>query len=718
MRKSLTRKWIACILAILLLFGGMVPVSAAEEEIAADESSQVLQAADAADPISDTTSEAEEGENAVSSPEYTADADVTEVEETVSSAEESDEGETDGNVLPAEVSEEEDASAQEVSGEDAASVSVEDADEISTEQICVEDAGEDDLATDEMQEEEGSSGVCINPLYADVVSEEDLLPLQEEDDEVSLASVSYETSLDTLAGTLRNKMVNRANSIQLFYQTTGSVTGDTVSELITEAMTHTGNGREGDSLLWGYAGYFFNISSTRSGSTRYYEISLAITYYTTASQENALTEKVDQVLAQLEAKSAWKEGTYSRVKLIYQYICSHVSYDTSMASDLVYTPYAAMVKGKAVCQGYALLFYRMCLEEGIDCRLVYSTDHGWNLVDIDGLYYYADTTWDAGVSNWKFFLQGYVTWEKENASHKPTANCRERLGSYYTKRQKNAYSHTHQWKLSSSADGQLTYTCTICGQVNTYTAGAISLETAEITVLDSDLVYNGSKQRPDLKVQMDGQTLKMGSDYIAVYTSNLNAGTGKVTVYGINIYGGTAMATFTIAPKEISTCSVSPKTATYTGKAVSTSAVVKDAQTVLAAGTSYQTACYSNVNVGKGKIRIYGQGNYTGYITKSFTIRPKASTLYKPTARSKGFRAVWKKISKQVTGYQLQYSLKKNFSSGVKTVTMKGTATHSKTIKGLKAKKIYYVRVRTYSIVSGKKYYSAWSTVRAVKTKA
>ena len=70
-------------------------------------------------------------------------------------------------------------------------------------------------------------------------------------------------------------------------------------------------------------------------------------------------------------------------------------------------------------------------------------------------------------------------------------------------------------------------------------------------------------------------------------------------------------------------------------------------------------------------------------------------------------KVTWKKNS-AVSGYQIQYSTSKKFTSA-KTVTVKGYKTTSKTIKSLKAKKTYYVRVRTYKTVNGKKVYSDWS---------
>ena len=100
----------------------------------------------------------------------------------------------------------------------------------------------------------------------------------------------------------------------------------------------------------------------------------------------------------------------------------------------------------------------------------------------------------------------------------------------------------------------------------------------------------------------------------------------------------------------------------------------------------------------------------------SFKINPKATSLSKLTAATKSLKVKWKKQSTQVTGYEIQYSTSKKFTSA-KKVTVKKYKTTSTTIKKLKAKKTYYVRIRTYKTVSGKKYYSAWSKALKKKTK-
>lgn len=82
-----------------------------------------------------------------------------------------------------------------------------------------------------------------------------------------------------------------------------------------------------------------------------------------------------------------------------------------------------------------------------------------------------------------------------------------------------------------------------------------------------------------------------------------------------------------------------------------------------------------------------------------YTIQPIRPTISKATPAKKAAKVTWKKFSKAnqktITGFIVEYSLKKNFSSGVKTKYAKKTAS-SLTIKGLKSKKTYYVRVYSY----------------------
>ena len=138
-------------------------------------------------------------------------------------------------------------------------------------------------------------------------------------------------------------------------------------------------------------------------------------------------------------------------------------------------------------------------------------------------------------------------------------------------------------------------------------------------------------------------------------------------------------------------------------------------------GTDYTVTYKNNKDVGTATAVVSGKGNYTGTMSKTFTIIPKGTSIAKVKAAKKSFTVKWKKqaanMSKsKITGYQVRYSTKSSMS-GSKIVTVKGYASTSKKIKKLKAKKKYYVQVRTFKKVGAKYFYSGWSAKKKVKTK-
>ena len=97
-----------------------------------------------------------------------------------------------------------------------------------------------------------------------------------------------------------------------------------------------------------------------------------------------------------------------------------------------------------------------------------------------------------------------------------------------------------------------------------------------------------------------------------------------------------------------------------------------------------------------------------------------AVRIVKPQAAGKAAVVRWKKagskIIKKIGGIEIQYSQDKSFSTGVKVKTAKKSAL-SKKITGLKQKKNYYFRIRTYKMVKGVKHVSKWSAIKTVKVK-
>ena len=162
---------------------------------------------------------------------------------------------------------------------------------------------------------------------------------------------------------------------------------------------------------------------------------------------------------------------------------------------------------------------------------------------------------------------------------------------------------------------------------------------------------------------------------------------------------------------------------TYNGKVRTPKVIVKDRTgKTLVKNTDY-TVSYAKGRkyVGKYAVKITFKGKYSGTKTLYFTIKPKATSISSLKAGSKKFTVKWKKQATQTTGYQVQVATNKKFKKNKKTVTIKKQKTTKTTVKKLKAKKKYYVRVCTYKTVkiNGKsiRIYSGWSKAKTVTTK-
>lgn len=131
------------------------------------------------------------------------------------------------------------------------------------------------------------------------------------------------------------------------------------------------------------------------------------------------------------------------------------------------------------------------------------------------------------------------------------------------------------------------------------------------------------------------------------------------------------------------------------------------------------TSSYADRSVKHGTTYTYTVRAYKSSLLSSYDktgtkiVRLAAPVPYNPYSKASGqLTSKWKKIS-AVSGYQVQYATSKSFS-GVKTVSTTATA---KTVSGLKKGSTYYVRIRAYKKISGKTYYSAWSSTKSIKTR-
>ena len=207
---------------------------------------------------------------------------------------------------------------------------------------------------------------------------------------------------------LRNAFVNRETHIEFGFYCDQPI--DKAGEVIKEALfTHTKNPIEGDYLRFQYREYSVTRYLVTSGSRYCYLIFMDVVYMTDTAQEAAVSAAVSSLLGSLGVNSM---DSYSKIKTIYNWICQNVSYDYAHVGNTEYlkqfSAYGALVEGTAVCQGYAVLLYRLLLESGVDVRVIpgtgNSTLHAWNIVELNGVYYNVDSTWDAGKDSYGYFL--------------------------------------------------------------------------------------------------------------------------------------------------------------------------------------------------------------------------------------------------------------------------------------------------------------------------
>ena len=229
----------------------------------------------------------------------------------------------------------------------------------------------------------------------------------------------------------------------------------------------------------------------------------------------------------------------------------------------------------------------------------------------------------------------------------------------------------------------------------------------------ADQTYTGKELTPAIVIP----GLKAGEDYYMYYEDNQYPGVATVTIYGTGYYKGTATIHFKIIKKTekfVSNVKLNRTSYTYTGKSIRPSVTVTVNGKKIGA-SAYKLYYKNNKNSGIGTVQVRGIGKYSRINkTLTFKILPPKTLLTGLKKANRSFTASWKK-NIQATGYQIQYAADSRFTKERKTVTVgKQSATRYK-ISGLKNKKTYYVRIRSYKRVGKKVLYSSWSTVKKIR---
>ena len=317
---------------------------------------------------------------------------------------------------------------------------------------------------------------------------------------------------------------------------------DDVISVYHQAIMHTGNPQEGD--------YLYNqLHETKSAVWKYSDKAVYvydITYRTSLTEEQELTAAIKQ----MEKVIPWGNDTTdvekSAVREIYRYICDNYSYDTESYNEYMsikddpdykskmskvaiqsHTAYGTYKQKKAVCQGLADLFYRICLDRGIDCRIMYSKTHAWNAVKIDDKWYMCDATGDV---------------QKNSYNYDKYLLARTDLIDYDLKHKVDTYkwqdvSVMWDWEVVNGYDWAVFEYNSIISAVCRGFKKAVTLSKSNKTGKQSAKFYD-----------KDGNRLKEGIDYTITYAQNYDANKDKyntkMIVTGIGKYAGSELVKY------------------------------------------------------------------------------------------------------------------------------------------------------------------------------
>lgn len=276
------------------------------------------------------------------------------------------------------------------------------ASEVTTMESVKASSNQSESNQSEVTKPEENTIYAVNPLYEDVISIDDLkrkLDSESSDKESAdgeqlfgSSTGQYFSDYDSAVSYLRKQMVSRETEINLNFPESWftSHKDGLYWDLLYDAMKcdDSSTGQEGDALLYGYAGC--NVSYSTAGYIKY-----TMAYHSNAEQEAKLTAAVAEAMTTLQLNGL---SEAKKIVKIHDYICNHVDYEYNSKEEQIYTAYGALCTGKAVCQGYAVLFYRLCKEAGLSVRIISGTGnggrHAWNIVRIGSKYYNMDCTWD------------------------------------------------------------------------------------------------------------------------------------------------------------------------------------------------------------------------------------------------------------------------------------------------------------------------------------
>lgn len=378
--------------------------------------------------------------------------------------------------------------------------------------------------------------------YAATTQKTSDFPTEPTQNEIDSATVYPDTI--SAGNYLKEQMKQRKEHIvfaldRKAYDSLKAADSDTIS-VFHQAVQHTGNPVEGD--------YLFNQVADVNGATWKFDNKAVYVYdfawRTSLAEEQELTDAIKQMESQIAWGSDENDVEKSSIREIYRYVCDNFAYDTesynehqkakadssyqmSKTAQQSYVAYGVYKQKKAVCQGLADLIYRICLDRGIECRIIRSNTHAWNAVKVGDKWYMCDATGDVQKTSYNY--DKYLLAAAD-------------LIDYDMKYKTDTYDWKHDdvmwdWEAVNGYDWAVfEYNSIISATVRNFKK-AITYTKKNKTAAQSAKLYD-----------TDGNLLKEGTDYTVTYTTNYDNNNDKyntkVLYTGIGKYKGSEVVKY------------------------------------------------------------------------------------------------------------------------------------------------------------------------------
>ncbi len=210
-------------------------------------------------------------------------------------------------------------------------------------------------------------------------------------DVVTVDAKSSDITVDDVYKIIRDNLLKHKETftIEMNSDTYSKLSNeDDVIQMATD-IDQKDTSKDGDYLMYSLIGWRYSWEFKKGGG--YIEkasLTVNVLYSSTLKQEKMVDTKIKSVLDSLKLEG---KSDYSKVKAIHDYIIKRVSYDFTYEK---YSAYNALIEKSSVCRGYASAAYRMFTDAGIECRIIGTVDHTWNIVKVNGKWYNIDLTWD------------------------------------------------------------------------------------------------------------------------------------------------------------------------------------------------------------------------------------------------------------------------------------------------------------------------------------